>query len=70
VLCDGVLVVVRNQNTSTETARHVMERLQAVGARILGTVLNGINIRDPYYADYRQYYSSYYAAQKNSDGQG
>jgi succinoglycan biosynthesis transport protein ExoP len=69
-LCDGVLVVVRNQNTSTETARHVMERLQAVGARILGTVLNGINIRDPYYADYRQYYSSYYAAQKNSDGQG
>jgi polysaccharide biosynthesis transport protein len=71
VLCDGVLVVVRNQNTSTEAVRHVVERLQAVGAPILGTVLNGINIRDPYYADYRHYYSSYYsAAQKNSDGQG
>jgi polysaccharide biosynthesis transport protein len=71
VLCDGVLLVVRNRNTTTDTARHVLERLQAVGSPILGVVLNGINIQDPYYADYRSYYSSYYAAaQKNADREG
>jgi polysaccharide biosynthesis transport protein len=71
VLCDGVLLVVRNQNTTTEAACHVIERLQVVGAPILGVVLNGINIRDPYYSDYRQYYSSYYsAAQKDRNGLG
>jgi receptor protein-tyrosine kinase len=62
VLSDGVLLVLRDQSTSTDAARHVVEHLQVVGAHILGAVLNGINIRDPYYADYRQYYSSYYAA--------
>jgi capsular exopolysaccharide synthesis family protein len=71
VLSDGVLVVVRNQRTTADSARHVIERLQAVGASILGVVLNGINIQDPYYADYRHYYSSYYAAvQKEADSQG
>jgi capsular exopolysaccharide synthesis family protein len=71
VLSDGVMVVLRNQSTTSEAARHVIEHLQAVGAPILGVVLNGINIQDPYYSDYRQYYSSYYAAaQKNREGQG
>ena len=61
-MCDGVLLVLRSQNTTTDAARHVVERLQVVGARILGVVLNGINIRDPDYSDYRKYYTSYYAA--------
>jgi Mrp family chromosome partitioning ATPase len=55
-------LVVRNQSTTTDSAQRVIERLHAVGARILGVVLNGINIRDPDYADYRNYYSSYHAA--------
>jgi polysaccharide biosynthesis transport protein len=59
VLCDGIVLVLRNQSTTTDSAQHVIERLQAVGARILGAVLNGIDIRDPNYADYRHYYSSY-----------
>jgi Mrp family chromosome partitioning ATPase len=60
----------RNQSTSTDAARHVVERLQAVGAQILGAVLNGINIQEPYYDDYRHSYSSYYAAaQKEAEGQ-
>ena len=63
-LCDGVLVVVRNQNTTMDAARHVVENLQAVGATILGAVLNGINIKEAYYSDYRHYYSSYYATAK------
>jgi Mrp family chromosome partitioning ATPase len=67
VACDGVLLVVRNQITAADAARHVVERLQTVGASILGVVLNGINVQDPYYAGYRRYYSSYYTeAQKNA----
>jgi succinoglycan biosynthesis transport protein ExoP len=66
VLSDGVLLVVRNQNTSVDTVRHLVESLQAVGAPILGTVLNAIDIQHPYYSDYRHYYSSYYtSAQKD-----
>jgi Mrp family chromosome partitioning ATPase len=71
VLCDGVLLVVRDQNTTTDTARHLVERLQAVGAPILGAVLNGINFKDAYYSDYHHYYSSYYAAaRKEAKSQG
>ena len=71
VICDGVLLVVRSQSTTTDATRHVVERLHAVGAHILGAVLNGINIKDPDYSDYRQYYASYYAsAQKGEKSSG
>jgi Mrp family chromosome partitioning ATPase len=58
------LIIVRNQNTTIDAARRVVENLQGVGATILGAVLNGINIKESYYSDYRQYYSSYYATAK------
>jgi capsular exopolysaccharide synthesis family protein len=67
VMCDGVLLVVRSQSTTTDATRHVVERLHAVGARILGAVLNAINIRDPDYSDYRQYYASYYAVTQKGE---
>ncbi len=63
-LCDGVLLVLRGQKTTTAVARRAMERLNAVGARTLGVVLNGIDIHSPDYADYHYYYSSYYATAK------
>ena len=61
-LCDGVLLVVRGQRTTADSARRLVERLQTVRAPILGVVLNGVDIRGPDYADYRQYYNSYYAS--------
>lgn len=61
-LCDGVLLVLRGQRTTVEAARRAVEHLEAVGAPILGAVLNAIDIRNPDYADYRRYYTSYYAA--------
>ena len=71
VICDGVLLILRSQRTAAETIRHVVERLHAVGAHILGAVVNGINIKDPDYSDYRQYYASYYAsAQKGEKSSG
>jgi hypothetical protein len=61
-LCDGVLLVFHGQQTTTPTARRAVERLEAIGAPMLGVILNGIDIRDPDYLDYRSYYPSYYAS--------
>ena len=63
-LCDGVVLVMHGQKTTTEMARRAVERLELAHARILGVVLNGIDIRNPDYIDYHQYYSSYAAAQE------
>ncbi|HWO40415.1 MAG TPA: polysaccharide biosynthesis tyrosine autokinase [Candidatus Eisenbacteria bacterium] len=60
-LCDGVVLVFHGQKTTTPTARRAVERLEHLGAPLLGVILNGIDIRDPDYADYRSYYPAYYA---------
>lgn len=68
--CDGAVLVLRAQTTSVETAQRLVARMEAVHAQILGVVLNGVDIRDPDYADYHYYYSSYYAAvQKEAEEQ-
>jgi len=69
-LCDGVLLVLRGQETTAETARRLVERLEAVRARILGVVLNGVDMRHPDYSDYRAYYTSYYAGARRDRGAG
>ena len=40
--------------------RKARERLDSVQAKILGVVLNGIDIENPEYAEYREVYRSYY----------
>lgn len=60
-LCDGVLVVINAQKTTLQMAQLLRDRLEAVCARIVGVVLNGVDIRNPNYAYYRSYYKSYYA---------
>jgi Mrp family chromosome partitioning ATPase len=60
-LCDGVLLVVNGQKTTTEVTRRVVGQLETARARILGVVLNGIDLRNPDYVGYRTYYTSYYA---------
>ena len=70
-LCDGVLLVLHGRKTTEETARRVVEHLDAVHAQILGVVLNAVDIRDSAYVDYRSYYKSYYvAAQGEARGRG
>jgi hypothetical protein len=56
-LCDGVILVVHGQRTPVGLARQAMERLAVVQARILGVVLNGVDIRNPEYAYYQSYNS-------------
>ena len=38
------------------------ERLAYVKAKVLGVILNGIDIQSPEYKDYRSSYTSYYAS--------
>jgi polysaccharide biosynthesis transport protein len=62
VQSDGVLLVLRAQKTPAIAVQRVVERLEAVGAQLIGTVLVGADMRHPDYAEYRHYYKSYYAA--------
>ena len=57
-LCDGVILVIHGQSTPAGLARQAMERLAVVQARILGVVLNGVDIRNPEYAYYSNYVDS------------
>ena len=61
-LSDGVLLVFHGQKTTTAAARRAVERLENVGAPLLGAILNGVDIRNPDYVEYRSYYPSYYAS--------
>jgi capsular exopolysaccharide synthesis family protein len=74
-LCDGALLVFHGQQTSAHSARQAVERLDSIGAKLLGIILNGVDIRNPDYVDYRSYYPSYYAAmqaesRKSAPGKG
>ena len=62
VQCDGVLLVLRAQKTPIAAVQRLVESLEAVGARLLGTVLVGADMRHPDYAEHRHYYKSYYSS--------
>lgn len=59
VLTDGVILVFNGETTSIPYAQKVVERLDTVRARLLGVVLNGVNLNHPDFSYYRAY-SSYY----------
>jgi capsular exopolysaccharide synthesis family protein len=59
VVVDGVLLVFNSQSTSTAYAQKTVERLDMVHARLLGVILNAVNLDDPHYSYYRSY-STYY----------
>ena len=56
---DGTILVVRAGQTTREIAKNGVARFEAVGAPILGVVLNGVDTgRDSYY--YYEYSYDYY----------
>jgi capsular exopolysaccharide synthesis family protein len=59
---EGVLLVFHGQKTTALSARRAVEHLESIGAPLLGVVLNGVNIRDPEYEDYRSYYPAYFSS--------
>ncbi|HEY0038744.1 MAG TPA: polysaccharide biosynthesis tyrosine autokinase, partial [Longimicrobium sp.] len=61
---DGVVLVVRAASTARGAAQHALRQLGAVGARVLGVVLNDPEGRMPTYGgygDYNYYYAAYAA---------
>jgi capsular exopolysaccharide synthesis family protein len=58
--CDGVILVVRVGGVSTGVVRRAAEQIDAVKGRILGVLLNRVDMRrDGYYAEYHRYYKAY-----------
>jgi capsular exopolysaccharide synthesis family protein len=55
-LVDGVVLVVRGGKTPKEALQRAKDSLLQVNARILGVVVNGVNIRQ---SEYNGYYSRY-----------
>jgi succinoglycan biosynthesis transport protein ExoP len=58
-IVDGVLLVVRGPKTPRQVARYSLQSLEAVGAPILGVVLNDVNLRSNDYRYYRDYYGRF-----------
>jgi protein-tyrosine kinase len=64
-LCDGVVMVVRSGKVPHEVVRRATEQIQNVKGRILGVVLNSVDMnREGYYYDYYRYYTAYYGGTK------
>jgi polysaccharide biosynthesis transport protein len=63
-VAEGVLLVVRAGQTSRDEARQALNQLSAVGARVVGSVLNDIDATAARYGEsYHYYYRSYAATE-------
>jgi polysaccharide biosynthesis transport protein len=69
VLVDGVLLVLDGQNTSTPSAQKAVERLDMVRARMMGVILNAVDLQDPHYSYFRTY-NQYYSYSLTNEGNG
>src|SRR5262249_24703394 len=67
-MADGVILVFHGKITTVAAARQTRERFDAIRRPILGVVLNGINVEDPDYTYYRNYYGSHYADPSKDEG--
>lgn len=61
--CDGAILVVESELVSRKVAAKAKEQLEKSGCRILGAVLNKVDVRkDRYYSKYNSKYSYYYSS--------
>jgi capsular exopolysaccharide synthesis family protein len=68
-MVDGVLLVVKLGHTTVDALSQVRRELAAVGAPLLGTVLNDLDIRRPGYYGYRYGYGQgYYGRYTSYEG--
>lgn len=67
-MVDGVLLVVHGGKSSRNIVRRTRQTLRDVGAKILGVVLNNVNLRADDYYYYRRYYGeAYYKTEEDAD---
>lgn len=68
-MVDGVLLIVQGGKSSRSIVRRSTQILNEVGAKVLGVVLNNVNLhREDYY--YYQHYHSYYASEAEAEQPG
>lgn len=59
--CDGVVLVIENNSISYKFAQRVKDQLDKADSRILGVVLNKVDMTGKgYYGHYGKYYGKYY----------
>lgn len=70
--CDGVALVISANTDSYKFAQHVKEQLEKTGSRILGVVLNKVDMgeRSFYGKYYGKYYGEYYGDESHSKKEG
>jgi len=58
---DGVLLVIKANQVNRKYIQDAVKQLESVGTKILGVVLNRVDMkRESYYRHYSKYYTSYY----------
>lgn len=67
-LVDGVIVVIRARITTRAGVTAALRQLRDVSARVIGAVLNDVNLDDSAYGAYYSYYRQYYAEDENKPG--
>ena len=66
-LADGVVLVVRGQQTPHRAVNESRNRLQQARARVIGVVLNDVNLQSSdYYGSSARYYTDYGEAGANT----
>lgn len=59
--CDGAILVIESDMVSYKVAQRAKEQIERSGCRILGAVLNKVDLKqDKYYSSYYSHYGSYY----------
>ena len=65
---DGVVMVVRGSATPRRVVADARQRLQAVGARMLGVILNDVDVTGGDYYYYNRYYQAYHQEESRAKG--
>jgi tyrosine-protein kinase Etk/Wzc len=66
-MVDGVVLVIRTERTKRDAVRRALGHIRSVRARLLGAVLNDVDMRSgAYYGSYGHYYYSYYGHERRS----
>lgn len=69
-MVDGVVLVIKSGRTSRKIIKRAKNRLEEVQGRIMGVVLNAVNIRKSRYYYSPHYYYSYYGDSRRKKSKG
>jgi capsular exopolysaccharide synthesis family protein len=66
-MVDGVVLVIRTERTKRDAVRRALGHVRSVRGRLLGAVLNDVDMRSgAYYGSYGHYYYSYYGSERRT----